>query len=129
MTDERMRELFREMRDEPVPADSRARVRIAVAERTRRRRWIWPVLAASAAAAMLGVIAIPRRAPETPPRVVAVQRPQPTAIPQPPPDPRPAPRAAPVRRVRPPAPRTEDVTIRIETADPDVVILLVGSGG
>ena len=35
MNDDQMRDLFREMRDEPLPADSLARVRMAVAERRR----------------------------------------------------------------------------------------------
>ena len=31
MTEDQIRELFREMREEPVPADSRARVRVSLA--------------------------------------------------------------------------------------------------
>src|SRR5689334_11004199 len=50
MNEQEIRDLFREMRDEPVPADSLARARMGVAERIGaerigRKRWWVPLLA------------------------------------------------------------------------------------
>ncbi len=40
MTEDQIRDLLREMRDEPVPADSVRRVRQLVSERIQARSWI-----------------------------------------------------------------------------------------
>ena len=68
MTEDRMRELFREMHDEPVPADSLARVRMAVSARTERRAgWFWRVAAGVALAACALVVVRSSRADHRPP--------------------------------------------------------------
>jgi hypothetical protein len=124
MNDDEIRELFRAMREDAVPADSLARVRMAVAERMHRSRgrlwWIPLLIAACCGIALLFF------------RPAAVPLPVPPRLPAPvvahhdaPPD-SPVPRM--VRRVhRVPAPQPGPGTVvRIETNDPDVVILLVG---
>ena len=64
MTEDDVRALLHELRDEPVPADSLARVRMAVAERTRVERripwlvWDWKRLAMLAAAIAVAVAAM-----------------------------------------------------------------------
>ena len=66
MKDEQIRELFGEMREEPVPAESLARVRRLVGERARTRRrvfavgWGWPgwTWKAAAALAAAGCVAL-----------------------------------------------------------------------
>jgi len=123
VNDDEIRELFREMREEAVPADSLARVRMAVAARTERSRgrlwWIPLLIAACCGIALLFRPAgVPLPAPPMPPAPVVAHH-------DPPPD-SPVPRM--VRRVhRVPAPQTGPGTVvRIETNDPDVVILLVG---
>jgi len=138
MTEDELRELFREMRDEPVPADSQARVRLAVAERTQswqeRFRWQWKVAAALLATAcavlvaMLAREAAPVSKPVAAPPVIAKNVETPSMIPASETPPRRIVRA--VRR-RPALPRKRGgenagTVIRIETADPDVVIVLVG---
>ena len=132
MNDQDLRELFREMRDEPVPPDSLRRVRVAVAERTKPRALPWwrrPALAAAASvAALIALMFYPRATPVAPqaPRITrpVVVKAQPA-----PPVSRPVlkTRRAPVRRVAPVVERdaVADMVIRIETADPDVVILLL----
>jgi len=131
MTEDRIRELLREMRDEPVPADSTARVRLAIEARSRsriagfRRHWkLWAGILALACAAL---IAITMREPVgiAPPAVEATQTQIPaevSAAVSPPPAARRvvhrAPRAVP--------PRSAAEVIRIETDDPDIVIVLVG---
>ncbi|HVW11173.1 MAG TPA: hypothetical protein VHC90_21455 [Bryobacteraceae bacterium] len=134
MTEDQIRELFREMRDEPVPPDSKARVRMAVAERTQnwpeklRRRWKW-MAAVLAPACLLLIFLIARgKTPGAPPAPV-VQAPVVASVKAPP---APPPRPHIVRaRHRIAKPRQEPVAsganlIRIETPDPNVVILLVG---
>ena len=124
MTEQEMRELFRAMRDEPVPADSLARVRAGVEQRIAKRSW-WkfavPVVAAGCIVAGF-LLLRPAKAP------VRIVEPAPLEIAQvqPPPEipvrPAPKPRRA---RPRPQQVQTVPVVIRIETPDPDVVILLV----
>jgi hypothetical protein len=133
MTEDQIRELFREMRDEPVPPGSLARVRIGVAERGRERgrersqarSWSWKIAALLLATGcvVLGALlfrpAAPIQKPELPmiarQAEVPVQRP---AEPQ---------TVRPVKHVRKKAvaARPPGMLIRIETPDPDVVILLV----
>jgi hypothetical protein len=136
MREDEIRELLQEMGEEPVPPDSLRRVRLAVAERTERRgrAWWWSAMAlAAAACVVLLIVWLRPPAPVSRPDAPVVAREQ--AAPQ---DAAPAPVAAheaapqrvPVRRRaqpidrRPPA--VADVVIRIETPDPDVVILLIG---
>ncbi len=127
MKEERIHELFREMRDETIPADSLRRVRLVVAERTQPRFawWRWGVATATlAACVVLMVFLWPRQ------REVAVPR-QDVArhVETKPPVVEPVPVIHPVKR---PARRAKasksdsGVVIRIETPDPDVVILLIG---
>ena len=139
MTEDEIRDLLREMGDEPVPADSVRRVRLAVAERTQPRTAIWWRAAALlAAAACVALLILWWREPSAvwrpaPPAVAREQIVLPTEA-----------ASAPVRvQSRPQAPmravakrarrRVErkpataaDVVIRIETQDPDVLILLIG---
>lgn len=123
MTEQEMRELFRGMRDEPVPADSLARVRMAV-DRRRRRVFPWKIAAILAMAGcvvagflFLRPVRMPVRTVEPAPLEIAQVGPPPEipvrAVPKP-------------RRVRPrPIEAVPSMLIRIETPDPDVVILLV----
>lgn len=130
MNEDQVHDLLREMREESVPTDSLARVRRNVAERTRRSvRWkpfAWAM--ACAAIAFAGILlqsgVFVRRAIQT---AIAV-RPQARELALPV-----LPSRQPVRpairrvRVRPrPVPVVRTASIRIETPDPDVVILLVG---
>ncbi len=129
MTEDQIRELLCEMRDEPVPPDSLARVRLRMAERG--RAWSrWKLAAALLAAVGLMVAALLFRP------VVHVQTPAPSIIARQAEGPilRPvqARAADPVKKVRKkiarPARRASPpgVLIRIENPDdPDVVILLV----
>ena len=132
MTEDEIRLLLRELRDEPVPADSLARVRLAVAERSRRTSWLsgrWRMVGVIAATAMIVVIAMwlrPFRQSSTPESAL-VPVPPPPAVSQPT-------VKTPIKVAAKPkkenrrkaAPKGEGVLVRIETADPDVVILLVG---
>ncbi len=129
MTEERIRELLREMRDEPVPADSLARARARVEERTApqpRRWWLVPLFAA--VLAVLATVFWPYQ-PAQP--VVQVAREAPVIAPPPTLAPKPVEVIAkPVRvarRIQKPA--AEASTIRIETADPNVVLIFVTGGG
>jgi hypothetical protein len=134
MTEDDLHGLFREMRDEPVPPDSLARVRMAVAERTASptaaRRWPWLGLAAAVCLALAVVTIwfpseeakVPAPVIESavaPPKVPAVQASAPV-------------KARLVQRkpvlARKPKSNNSNITIRIETPDPDVVIFLVGDG-
>ena len=124
MTEQEMREVFREMREEPVPADSLARVRAGVDQRVGKRRW-WkfavPVLVVGCIVAgflFLKPAKIPVRTIEPAPLEIA-QVPPPKEIPV-----RIAPRPMRVRP-RPQQVTTGPLLIRIETPGPDVVILLV----
>jgi len=129
MSEDEIRDLFREMREEPVPADSLARVRLGLSDRIRRRaRWkaaAWVV--ACAVVVLAGFLMRPwvatnkrvdapvvARGRETPPQELPLFTSR-LAV-----------RPAIQRTRRPPRRTSEAVTIRIETPDPEVVILLVG---
>lgn len=127
MTEDELRELLRELRDEPVPADSLVRVRSRVAMRTAARRlgfyWRIAALLVASACIVVAVVFLRPKAPvvkPAPPVVAVTPKPAPVESPAPTP-PRKRARAA----VKTPPPE-EDVVIRIETPDPDVVILLIG---
>jgi hypothetical protein len=121
MTEEDIRGLFREMREDSVPADSMARVRMRITERTAAwRRWklaVW-VMAPLCLLVLAVTLWSPARIalpPVEPVRIEqAVMRPEPPAQ---------VVRRKQVARRRPQRP----VLIRIETPDPEVVILLVGN--
>lgn len=127
MTDDRIRELLREMRDEPVPADSLARVRARVEERTTPRpgRW-WFVPVFAAVLAMMAMVFWPYH----PAQPVRVAREAPVIAP-PPPAPKPVSVVAKPVRVakRLQNPVAGASSIRIETADPNVVLIFVTGGG
>jgi len=119
-----MRELFREMREEPVPADSLARVRVAVDRRIARRNW-WKLAIPLAVAGCIVAAFLMLRPAKTPVRTFEIVQPEIAQV-LPPPElpvrtvPRPKrfrPRPGPIEGV--------PVLIRIETPDPEVVILLV----
>lgn len=138
MTEDDVRGLLRELRDEPVPADSLARVRLAVAERSRAGTWTqwlgarWKMVSVLAAAVMIMVIALRVHHSNAP--LVAIQSdaavdrvPSPPVSSQQRMEVRKSVAAKPKYKNRhKTAPAGEDVLVRIETADPDVVILLVG---
>jgi hypothetical protein len=138
MTEDQVRELFREMRDEPVPPDSRARVRLAVAGRSEswreRYRRHWKIAAAVLLPACVVLIAMLLRgstriqSPAARPAEIAKQAEVPAIVPV---MEAPRPRVSQARHVvkavrRPVRQQNSATVIRIETADPDVVILLVG---
>jgi hypothetical protein len=147
MNDEQLRDLLREMRREPVPPDSLARVRQRVEARISERRArsgfesLWKLALPVALAACLAALLLrsPNRhtAPVPAQPEVAVR--QPTPAPAPPRFVAAAPqrRAHPVvkaaRHLQPKAtPAVEAASaslIRIETTDPDVVILLLADDG
>lgn len=134
MSDKEMIELLRGMRDEPVPMDSVRRVRARVTERTepRFRAWWWIPAIAAALCTLLVALWLDRRPAERPQRTVAQEHKLPAAPPvitEPKPQPQTPLRAVSRRKPRPvrPARKGDDnILIRIETPDPDVVILLVG---
>lgn len=126
MNEEEMREIFREMREEPVPADSLARVRAAVDQRIQKWPWVFAGKIAAAlvmAGCIVGAFLLlrPARTPapiEQPPVPEIAQSQPPVEVPV-----RTVPRP---KRARPrPVVEGVPVSIRIETPDPDVVILLV----
>ena len=132
MNEQEIRILLREMRDEPVPADSLVRVRLRLDDRIRRRaRWrigVWAMACASVLLAALfawqgmAVREMPRGGGEALP-IIGQHEAQPEELPLTitPPAVRPAIRRTPHRFAREP----QSVVMRMETADPDVVILLV----
>ncbi len=134
MTDDEVRGLLRDLRDEPVPPDSLARVRLAVAERSTRSRWFMAPWKAAAAIASFAVIVLlvvwmrPAHHPVTPVQISARE----VAATQPPAAPPTKVRASAVSTTkqqikRKPETRTgEGLLVRIETEDPDIVILLIG---
>lgn len=126
MTENEIGDLFREMREEPVPPESLVRVRVRVDEGIRRHA-PWKIAAWAAACAVLAVAALMMQtrptARKTVRQQVAVHRPaaapdvvEPVTV-----------RPAIERKLHKPRPQppVQPVSIRIETADPDVVILLV----
>ena len=150
MTEDKIRNLFREMRDEPIPPDTRVRVRAGVAERIQSGSWVsrfhgwWKIAGGLVAAASIVAVLLfirPSTAVHEPAPGVAAR--QPDAPLERPIQPERAAAPAPVkalRRVKHPARRAaqtlvrsqttpaagDGVLIRIETPDPNVVILLVG---
>ena len=144
MTDDDVRSLLRSLRDEPVPADSLARVRLAVAERREaaksRRRFVLPWkfvgLLASAALTILAVVWFSPTRQTTPPAAKVRQEVFTAKEVPPPPVVKVERRSAMVSTAklskprgvasRGPKPSSKDTVVRIETADPDVVILLIG---
>jgi hypothetical protein len=132
MNEQEIRNLLREMRDEPVPVDSLVRVRLRLDDRIRRRarRRIGAWAMACASVLLVGLFAwqgmqvreVAQGGPEALP-IVRSERPRPEASPLTigRPAVRPAIRRRPRRIVREP----QSVVIRMETADPGVVILLV----
>lgn len=130
MSDEEIRELFREMRDEQVPADSLVRVRDSVYRGVRRRRqWLIAAWAVTCTVALFVFLAGSRRqsAAQHPTTTTIASKTQPVVTPIPAP-----PRHTPVRPAIRKSVRThgaepqQQIAIRIETPDPDVVIVLVG---
>lgn len=134
MNEDDLRELFREMRDEPLPADSLARVRQSVAERTagKRRGWLWWRLGALAAAAgfVFGVLLLRSSKVEPLPSIpLAAHYHAPEVRVVHPPAPAPKPVVARKPRVARKLPTAQqDLVIRIETPDPDVVLYFVAEG-
>jgi len=139
MSEEELRELLREMRADPIPVNSLARVRISVAQRVRnRRRWRGSAALSLAAVsvAVLVIIFLPIAQPPHTNTNLVVRRAEPSVTTeQQPTQPRVL-RAAnrPVRRhlARPQGVVSEmhkengnPILIRIETQDPNILILLV----
>jgi len=145
MTEDELRELFREMRDEPVPADSQVRVRLAVEGRARswpeRFQRHWKIAAAILVPVCVALIATLSResarvvVKRVPPVPIEDKAEVPAKIPA---SDVLAPQVARaeqrvIRTVRRPAAiarssgsNDSGTVIRIETPDPDVVILLIG---
>ena len=130
MNENEMRDLFREMRDEPVPADSLARVRAGVEYKIheKRRMPLWKMSAALAmAGCIVGAFLLLRPGKPAPsqhmsvPEIAQVLPPAESSVPVEPP----VVRVTRPRRTRPQRIESVPVSIRIETPDPDVVILLV----
>jgi len=138
MTENELRDLFREMRDEPVPADSIARVRMAVTERRSAPGLVWwkPVRFVFSLVCIALLALIFRPQPQGTVRVItrppiaqeSARERQADGPVQPAPQPvRQARRGARAHVAHREKPVTAPAaTIRIETPDPDVVILLVG---
>ena len=133
MTEDDIHDLFREMREEPVPAESLRRVRMAVADRTKprvRTLW-WSAAAVAAAAACLVVLilsrlqTVPVKQPNAPAEAARYVTVLPLPLPQ---DQVAKPRAAThrPRTTKRSPPASTQFVIRIETPDPDVLILLIG---
>ncbi len=131
MTEREIQDLLRDMRDEPVPADSLARVRAGVDQRIHQRPWLsaWKIAAVLVmAGCIVGAFLLLRpgkpvtiERPVAPEIAQVLPRVEIPALPEVPA--RPAPRT---KRARSrPAVESVPVSIRIETPDPEVVILLV----
>jgi hypothetical protein len=127
MTEDEIRDLLREMRDDPIPADSLARVRLGLAARLQRRTpwriWAWAI---AGVAVLLVALLYPKAALKKPAIAPLMASQMNPAVELPP-----LPSREPVHpTVRPVHHRTahasQPITIRIETPDPDIVILLVG---
>lgn len=149
MTEDQIRSLLLEMREEPIPPDTRIRVRVAVAERIQTGSWVslfhgrWriaTVLLATASIVAVLLFLRPSRAIHEPtPGVAARQEDARFERPTPLEKTEPAPVGVLQKAKHPPSriarqalkgqetPGVHDgVLIRIETPDPDVVIILVG---
>jgi hypothetical protein len=131
MTEEEMRSLFREMRDEPVPADSLARVRMGVKRGIGKKSWWKFAVPLAVAACVVAGFFLLRPAKAPLPIEQPIEQPSTPVIAEvlPPPElpihtAQTAPRPKRVR-LRPQRMEVVPVSIRIETSDPDVVILLV----
>lgn len=130
MNEDRIRELLREMRDEPVPAGSLLRIQAGASERiaaSSRRGTVWRVALALAAGVVFAVLLLRPPKPQSVPESIALapagRPPEPELAPA---AAKPAPAKPAVRRVRKPPSPDGGAIIRIETPDPDVVILLIG---
>jgi hypothetical protein len=130
VSDQSLRELFRELREEPIAADSLARVRAGVRRgiAARRTRLFAFLALAPAALALIAFFALSPRQPAVAPWPLLPPRPitAPAILEQPreqEPIRRRTKSIAQRKRKEPEKP----VLIRIETADPEVVILLVGN--
>jgi hypothetical protein len=130
MNEQEIRDLLREMRDEPVPLDSLVRVRLRLDDRIRRRaRWrvgAWAMACASVLLAGLFAwqgmqVREMAQGGSEPLPIIRSEQPEELPLTIAPPAVRPAIRRTPHRIRREP----QSVVIRMETADPDVVILLV----
>ena len=132
MSDDELRELLHEMRDEPVPPDSLVRMRAGLAARVAARPWrTWKIAALALVPACLVLLAF-----------LVLWTDEPKNIPMPPlvarvPEPPPITESLPERADRSPVMRRvhrrmqvrkapEPALIRIETDDPEIVILLTG---
>jgi hypothetical protein len=150
MTEDQIRDLLREMRDEPIPPNTRVRVRVAVAERIQSGSWVnmfhgrWRIVAVLLATVSITAALLllrpssplqeptARRAAHQPDAQVERAAPPKKLAPTPPAEAQKAKHPA-RRMVQPIPPDVQespggriDVLIRIETPDPDVVIVLVG---
>ena len=130
MTEEEMRSLFREMRDEPVPADSLARVRMGVERRIGKKSWWKFAVPLGVAGCVVAGFLMLRSAKAPIPIGQPIEQPSAPEIAQviPPPEvPAPVAQTAPrpKRARRPQLVEVVPVSIRIETPDPGVVILFV----
>jgi hypothetical protein len=131
MTEEDILDIFREMREEAVPADSLARIRLKTRDRLRRRTH-WKVASWAMAAAFVVVLAALLFRPVGAVRQAANKGPVAARQSRPPVE---LPAGLPQVTVRPVIRKSrrrveaesETSSIRIETPDPDVVILLVGN--
>ena len=130
MKEDEIRDLFREMREETVPPDSLARVRLRLEDRIRRHgRWKVATWVMAGTAVVFIALLFPWGAPIHKPAstLVAVTAPPSPPLDAPEPEPRMTVKPA-IQRTRrhQPQPSSRAAVIRIETPDPDVVILLVG---
>ena len=129
MTDEEIRSLFLEMRDDPLPADSLARIRSGVAARMAESRWWSWLIPLSLAAGILAVVSVlvflrPLPPVEAPPvRVASMQPPVSVSEPS---NPVPSKMRPNMRPKAHHSSSDSGTVVRIETDDPNVVILLVG---
>ncbi|MEP6717119.1 MAG: hypothetical protein ABJC09_16230 [Terriglobia bacterium] len=128
MTEDDIRDLFREMRETPVPPDSLVRLRAGLEGRLRRRGW-WKAagwVLAAGALVLATILFRPVAAVPVPARKLIAAGPREAASSQmqAPPAKRHSIRTR--RTIQPPKHRPEPMVIEIETQDPDVVIRLIG---
>ncbi len=132
MTDEEIRGYLRQLRDESPPADSLARVRARVEDRIAVEgrgwfRWQWTV-AVVASMVLVAVIWLRRPAVEKLVVIPPVPRPVVAEIMPGPPEAA-AVRKVVKRRVQKRAPAKESNVMRIQTEDPDVLLVFITDGG